>query len=695
MAALPLFLHLLPRVLVSAAILAWGANRSGRAAGAFALGASWDVRLLGAAPLFAQALLLPALALGACGWLRDWTWALGAIAGFALLGRARGGDATAGAPAADDGPAPGRVFLVALGGFALGRLVYSLRNPPVDWDSYHYHLPMMATWMQTGRLTAPLHVPPPFGQFFPGGGELLETWMAWTAGRDTLVTWVSVGGLVLLALALRRLALAAGARADLAGAGALLVAAGPGIAQLTMGAKVDHLLVTWFAIALVFAFRHRERGAHGDLGVLLATIGLLPGVKATGPMWAAMALAVAFAPPCPARLPGAFARHRAALAVMLVSGAFWTVRNFAATGNPLFPAEMQLFGRTLPGISMSHEALRHTMQFWVWLDGYAGHLTPRRAFAYFGPGLAALLVGTLAWAATARRADPRARGTGAWLAALAAASFAAWMFTPFSGAYEPAMGPYGLRLNFDNLRLLLPTAVVMMPLMAAGLGRLPWARATAALLGALWLAGLASKLGHVLPGMALAAACTGAAAAARRGRGAPRPARLAAVALAATLLAFAVAFVDPMRERIEAKAWDGFLHQVHSLSWERFADLRAKSEGRPIAIAGAPSWWAAHGRTFAGRAVYVPVGERWDAAQGAFRFLPETRRRPDHALWLENLRRSGARYVVVTALGDSCERVLEESAWCRDDTARFERIDTLACAAAYRVKFAAPAAAGR
>ncbi|HTR96495.1 MAG TPA: hypothetical protein VMH61_01215 [Candidatus Acidoferrales bacterium] len=686
-----LLLNVSMRLAVSAAVLAWGVACTRRAMRARFPAEGWDLRVLGGAVFFASALLVPALLLGAAGWLKPWTWAPAAVLAFALLRRPF--DAP-GAAELEPVPNPTPLFTIALSGFALARLVYTLRNPPVDWDSFHYHLPMVAAWLGSGWLGVPLHVPPPFGQYFPGSGELLEAWLGWSAGRDTLMPWIGVLGLWLLGFALRRLALMCGARRALAEAVAIALAAAPGLAQLTLGAKVDLLLGAWLAIALLFAMRLRTGAASADAALLVGALGLLPGVKTTGPIYAALLLGIALLGRRMPRRLTVLASRRVAIAVAIFSGAFWYARNALATGNPLFPAEVGLGRFTLPGL-MSRDDLRRTTQLEVWREGMAGHTTLANVLRFYGPALALLAIGALAWAPFGARAltRPDARARACALLAVVFAAF--YLVTPFSGLYLPSVPGLPPRLNFDNLRLLLPALIALAPVAAAGLSRFGPPLVPALALGALWLFGLGTKLAHVLPGIVLVAVLALLVRLARSRLPAPmrRASAVATTFAAVAALALGVTRVDAARERVEAGGWGGHLARIHNLPWDTLRSLRARAAGRRIATSGVASWWGLYGRDFSGRPVYVPVDEPWASASGPFNLLPERRTHPDRALWLENLGRANVAFVVVGCPDESCRVVMDESRWCRDDPAHFEPVEVDSCAAAYRFIADVPVAA--
>jgi len=134
-------------------------------------------------------------------------------------------------------------------------------------------------------------------------------------------------------------------------------------------------------------------------------------------------------------------------------------------------------------------------------------LTLRKAYEFYGPGLFACAAGLLLWAAlelpaTLRGPDvARRRAAGCFVLAVACAAF--YLVTPFSGAYEWFVA-HPLKLNSDNLRLLMPTGVVLLPLAAAGLSRIGRPRWVALGLAALWLMALAmprfpGRLPHIAP----------------------------------------------------------------------------------------------------------------------------------------------------------------------------------------------------
>jgi hypothetical protein len=686
----PLFASALPRLAIALLVLILVA-RSAREATRRMIGRTpIDVEWCAIAALVAAALVIPAILLGAAFALHDWTWALATLLiAFAMQVWSRTWSGEPRSTTHDEPPSA--LFVVMLGGFMIGRAVYSLRNPPADWDSIFYHLPMAAYWMQSHTMGVALHDPPAFGTYFPGNGEILQMFAAWAVGRETLMPWMGILGLGVLGLAIRRLSLMVGARGPIAEGIALCIAGGPGLAQLTLGTRIDNLLAAWFTVALLFAVRHRRSQHPGDLTVMLVATGLMAGCKSTGPVYAALLLAVAFA------RHGALARIpqlifcRVGLVVAAVLGGFWLLRNGLASGNPIFPAETRIGPWTLPGL-LDSETLRRTSQVQVWREGFAGHLTLPNLWDFYGPSLIALAIGLpLLLKPSRSRDEPRAARaagrTDAWLLLiLGLVTFVLFLFAPFSGAYLPATNGQPPPLNIDNMRLLLPSAVALIPVAALGLSRLPMPAFAGLALGLLFLVGIANKLGHVLPGIVLAAVIgVGGMLFGRRLRP-PAAVRVPALVILGALgLGLAVAAVEPLRDRVTDKIWDGYIDRIHNLPSATIHEVRTRAGGRPIAVAGLDAWWAYYGRDFGGHPVYVPVGLGGEGF-GPYRFLPDRRDRADRERWRTNLERERPAAILLGAPDGRCDRPLPEREWVAADSAGFRAVGSHGCDVAYEAR---------
>ena len=679
------FIQLLLSLAALAFVAGAAAARARRASGE----GPWDLLACDAAIRATAAITASALALGALGWLTAPAWLAAALISGALLHWLPVRRDEPGTPRTEE-PDPSVAFLVVLGGFLLGRAVFGLRNPPADWDSLQYHLPMVAHWVQSHALGVASREPQALGTYYPGGGELLQLWAALSTGRETLMTWPGIAALGLLALALRRLAINLGARAGVAEALALALVTAPGVGALTLGTRIDNILAAEFAVALLFAVRHLRDGRRGDLAVSLLAFGLAAGSKANGPLLALLALALVLIEAA-RRRDGRLGLAPGMLLLPLALGGFWIARNLLLTGNPLYPSEVRLGAIRLPGIE-SFEVLSRTTQLAVWREGYAGHLTPGNLERFFGPPqfLAALGLAVAAWTGVSRRAPSNDAGLGLGirpLALLAIGGAALFLVSPFSGAYWPATGGRPPGLNWDNLRYLMPAVVAAVPIAALGLSR--FGTVAVVLLAAAIAYDVRRWIGHVVPGIVAVAI---AALALRlivswlgrrrvpEGGAARRPSWLIApgVAAAAIGIALAVVAVEGKREKLTERIWDGYLPRIHNLDAASLRRVRAEAKGRPIAVVGMDAWWGYYGRDFSGRPLYVPVGRD---ARGPLRwsFERDPRERADSTRWRRNLASSGACFVVAGAFQGDCDRVPVERRWMAADPERFARTEGACC----------------
>jgi hypothetical protein len=693
-----LALAIWPRLLIAFGLLAFGFTRARAALGRRLAGATWDVLALGAVTEVAGTVVASAMALALVGHLRDWSWALLVAVVFAVIGRAHHREAPLHPPTPASGPAPSLPFLAVVWGAVLGRMLFSLRNPPADWDSFHYHLPMVAHWIQTATLGAPLRDPPVFGLYFPGNGEILQMWVGWAAHRDTLMPWASALALGLLALAVRRLALLAGARAPVAEGVGVAVGLTPGLLQLTLGTRIDALVALWFAVALLFGVRARRGDPGPQVAIMMIALGLLAGSKGNGPAYAALVLLVAITGHGAVARMRSMVGHPVHLAIALVTGGFWMARNAWMAGNPMFPAELKLGPWTFPGL-MSTVDQFHTSQVMIWIEGFTGHNTPLKLWNFYGMAVGLLVPGLALWLATRGRdrgalLTPAPRDGQRTMLLIALACLTLYLFGPFSGSYEPSVGDRAPRLNLDNLRLVAPTLVAFAPLAAAGLSQAPLSGLVGTVIAALALVMLRRMAGHLVPGMVVVALAL---LAQRRWPYArwPRALRVAAPLALATAVTALVAVVEPGRERVFERGWDDYATRIHNLSSARLREVRALAGDGPVAVTGVDSWWGYYGRDFSGQPLYVPVvrklrrrGEPWD-------FKPEARAAADRARWLANLERSGARVLVVGSPGEWCRERYVEGDWADADTARFTPVAGEWCDTVFVVRATGAASAPR
>lgn len=652
------------RLAIATATLLWAWHAAKRW---FACGTdpldSDDARLA-ASVCVAVCITLPAMMLGSLGWLTWPAWISATLAFVALVQRRASAGVATKAPI-EKVPTPSLPFVLMVGGIAVGLALFIMRNPPTDRDSLQYHLPMWAHWVRSGNLSVALREPLEIYTAYPGSAELLQAFAGWAALDDALAPWPSIGALVLLGLVTRRLALRLGAVPPMAEAAAILLMSERAVTALGRGTQVDGLMAAWTLIALHFALRFRTHRTPRDLGVALIAIGLASGCRFTGPALGMLVLLTALA--WPPSVPFAAVRRVSWIPWMVagVLASFWLVRNLVATGNPLYPAQIELLPHALPS-PLPADRLRNTTQWAMWHQGFAGHLTPANVWRFYGAALVLAAVGVFAPLLRPMRRERAA------VLAFVAATFVLYIFSPFSGANLPAVGGRPPELALENVRYLLQSVALLVALGAALLSRSrPLMIVSVAACAALTL----WQLGSSLPRVAFGAVLIAPYAVARRTRwGAfvrSMPVRVLVLAGASIGLALALRATAAGRDRIAVNVWQDMREHRHVrvLDGAFARSLRALAGKQPIAFVGLRSSHQLTGGDFVNQTVYLPVSKDGDRSRGTFQWGRDDRTRPDQAAWLRHVDAT-APALLVLVYDDEVPR-FPESGWAAMDTARF------------------------
>lgn len=291
---------------------------------------------------------LVALALGAVGLLRiEIALLLLAVVTILLLRSARRLPAAAGGPAGGLwGPArcagrriwerlrehPALALLAFHAAAAEG--LRGLLRPPLSWDSLMYHLPIVATWVQEGRITPVFGMRPlSFYAYMPAGGS---TWVWWWMAPSHSELYANLAFFPQTAL----LALAAGGVARELGARrswplpAYLTLLMPTVIRWVATQYVDILVGAGIAAATFFALRWMRAPRWGDaVGVGLG-LGLASGAKVLG-----LAYALGLAPLAVVLARREWKRRLPQVAVALLLctllGSYFYARNVALGAGPL------------------------------------------------------------------------------------------------------------------------------------------------------------------------------------------------------------------------------------------------------------------------------------------------------------------------------------------------------------------------
>lgn len=301
-------------------------------------------------------------------------------------------------------------------------------------DAPIYHLYFAARWWKDGRLSL---IPVPFGEsaatYFPANGDLWFTWLMTTWGGDRLARIGQAPFLGLAAVAVWGIArrLKASRNASLL-AVCWFVSSTP-LLIFSFEANVDSIFIASYLIAVHFFLSVLVDGEGAPtliLGGLAA--GLALGTKTVGlvfiPPLLLMALGIMGLQRRSARklaVPGL-----SVLLCLLIPSAFWYGRNLFLTGNPLYPLNLRLFGRTVLAGWYDRDAMRFS-PYYLPLGDWRALIDT--VTAVLDARLVPFWLGALAgfWMLGARRRDR----TDGWVWAM---SFLAvlnvalwWLFIPY------------------------------------------------------------------------------------------------------------------------------------------------------------------------------------------------------------------------------------------------------------------------
>ncbi len=407
--------------------------------------------------------------LGSLGWLSRgpllaWSMAGGGIGLLSWrIGRDHAPDKAAIEPPARwDWPAilgVGLLFttVAGLGGRSLLGPVKVVSDGPI------YHLYFAARWWKAGLLFG---VATPFGEnaatYFPAVGDLGFSWLMVAWGGDRLARVGQAPFLLLAGLASYAMARDLGARASASALAACWFLMSSPLLLFTFEPNVDTVFAAGY-LASAYFFLRFVRKFDGRNALIL-------GGLAAGGAWGTKPTATVFVPPLLAlagvavlaRRDWAWRRRVAGLGILvlapMVMAGFWFGRNAVWTGNPLYPLDLALGGRTILAGWYDREAMRSS-PYYLAPDDLAS-LADTLA-AVLDPRLAPLWALAVAGGWTIARRDRRPASRWAWLlSALTLVNLALyWGLIPYRNQQRFMLHALGLAavplaLLFDRARWL-------------------------------------------------------------------------------------------------------------------------------------------------------------------------------------------------------------------------------------------------
>jgi hypothetical protein len=356
--------------------------------------------------------------------------------------------------------------------------VHALRNGMDSLDTRWYHMPAAGRFLQTGSLTGLHHLDTSnLTAFYPFNSEVLHALGAMLIGSDFLSPLLNVGWLALALLAGWSIGAPFGV-APVTMVATMAVVGTPTMITTQAGAALTDIVglsLLLSAVAVLIGSGARGRWTLGPVLVSALAAGLAIGVKWTFvPAVGALTVGVVAVATRGMRLASAGAWSCG----LVLTGAFWYLRNLVVVGNPIPPLEVEIGPLALPSppqrivtSSVSDFLLDGDVWRHVFVPGFAD------AFGWMWWAVVGLaIVGMVAVLTLGPGRVPRMLGL------VAAAALAAYVVQPQALGFDPNIP----RFFSVNVRYALPAlglGLVLLPLVPV-LRRGRWPTLLATVLGA-------------------------------------------------------------------------------------------------------------------------------------------------------------------------------------------------------------------
>ncbi len=236
--------------------------------------------------------------------------------------------------------------------------LFGIAQFPMDWDTMAYHLPIVDHWIQTGQLGNQRCA----FWYVPGNSELLAYWFTAPLSGDFWAQLNNIPPAVLLVVSL--VAIGGIWKLDRKWQFVLAVLAvgcQPMMRQLT-SLENDLGAAALFVASLLFGIRWVQDRRTIDLGLFVASVGLLAGIKYYALGYTAVSIGAVVAASWFLRgWRVAIRTSIASLIGCMLFGSYWYVRNYLLTGSPLFPLGMEALGIPDQWASMRPESETSTL----------------------------------------------------------------------------------------------------------------------------------------------------------------------------------------------------------------------------------------------------------------------------------------------------------------------------------------------
>lgn len=233
-------------------------------------------------------------------------------------------------------------------GFALVKFIINLVNPPFGWDCLNYHFTFPVEWLKNGNLDVPIVVSDDFApSYYPVNGSLFFFWLILPFRSVFLADLGSFPFFILSGLAVYAVSKKIGLDRRLSFYATALFLLIPNFFKQLEIAYVDIMVCALFLITVYYILKLNDSFQLKNIILAGISIGLLTGTKTLALLYSiTLFLAVCYLCVLKIKKKGVI-YGLIFLALIVLGGGFSYIRNFLWTGNPLYPIDVQLLGKTI------------------------------------------------------------------------------------------------------------------------------------------------------------------------------------------------------------------------------------------------------------------------------------------------------------------------------------------------------------
>ncbi len=239
-----------------------------------------------------------------------------------------------------------------IAGFAAVKGFINLINPPFGWDNLSYHFVFPVEWLKSGTLDNPITLcDDPSMPYYPINASLFFLWFMLPLKNVFLADLGQLPFFAVSLAAVYGIARKLGASKEHAFYGAAMFVLTPNVFKQIEIAYVDVMFASVFLAGLYFLCALNEKFEWDKHFLWSVCMGLLLGIKSSAVIFGAVLV------PLYALLLAKNSNHlrlkRTILYLfcfaitVLVLGGYTYIRNYLATGNPMYPAEVKILGRLI------------------------------------------------------------------------------------------------------------------------------------------------------------------------------------------------------------------------------------------------------------------------------------------------------------------------------------------------------------